>query len=124
MSAKLVNGSLFSIGRTLSEKKFEKKTSIIGGKKVVERKGKLTADLGKPAFKASKSELEAYVKAGKTPKERQKRNARVNLCKAHKAGHKAQGHKVPTPKSESIMKHMPVLAVVRPKYHFDVGKRH
>ena len=123
MSAKLVNGSLFSIGRTLSEKKFEKKTSIIGGKKVVE-KGKLTADLGKPAMKATAAEKKAYINAAKSPAEKKKRVARINLATAHKKGLKAQGAKVPTPKSESIMKHMPVLAVVRPKYHFDLGKRH
>lgn len=95
------------------------KTSVIGGKKITEKKGKLSKDLGKPAMKATQSELDAYVKAAKSPSEKKSRVARVNLMKAHKKGHKAQGHKLPTPKataSESIIRPIQTLVVVKPKY--------
>ena len=75
----------------VSEKKYQ--TSTIGGKKIKEKKGKLSSDLGKPAMQASEKELKAYINAA-SGKEKQKRVARVNLMKAHKKGHKAQGHKI------------------------------
>jgi len=114
-------GSGFALRGVLTEassKAKGTKTSTIGGKRIKERKGKLSGDLGKPAFKASAGELDSYVASGKTPKERQKRNARVNLMRAHKKGHKAQAHKV---SKESVIssllphitfRQLPTLAVV------------
>ncbi len=68
----------------------ETQTSTIDGHKIKEKKGKLSGDLGKPAFQASQKELDNYVDAA-SGAEKQKRVARVNLMKAHKRGHKAQG---------------------------------
>lgn len=82
--------------RVVSEKKYETKTSKIGGKKVKERKGKLSNDLGKPAMKASQAELDRYINAA-SGKEKKSRVARVNLLRAHKKGLKSQGAKVPKP---------------------------
>jgi hypothetical protein len=79
------------------EKKYERQTQTIGGKKITQKKGKLSDDLGKPATRATETELQSYIDAGKG-KEKQKRVARVNLMKAHKKGHKSQGHKLAKPK--------------------------
>ena len=76
------------------------KTSVIGGKKIKEKEGKLAADLGKPAMKATQAELDSYINAAKTPAEKKKRVARVNLASAHKKGLKAQGSKVSKPTSK------------------------
>ena len=65
-------------------------TSTIGGKRIKEKAGKLTKDLGKPPSEASAAELKRYVEAGKTPAERKKRQARVNLARAHVKGAKAR----------------------------------
>lgn len=94
------------------------KTTVIKGQKIKEKKGKLSKDLGKPAMKATAKELASYVKAAKTPAEKKSRVARVNLMKAHKKGLKAQGSKVPTPRAtvESVIRPMPTLVVVKPKY--------
>lgn len=77
----------------VSEKKYKTQVSKIGGKKIKEKKGKLSDDLGKPAMQASEKDLQSYVDAA-SGKEKQKRVARVNLMKAHKKGHKAQGNKI------------------------------
>jgi len=80
----------------ISEKKANKtQVSKIGGKKIKEKRGKLTADLGKPPSKVSKGELESYIKAAKTPAEKRKRQARVNLARAHMKGTKAVHGKAP-----------------------------
>ncbi len=84
-SVRIISPVLFR----LNEKKYETKTSVIGGEKIKERKGKLTADLGKPAMKASQKELDSYINAA-SGKEKKARVARVNLMKAHKKGLKAQ----------------------------------
>jgi hypothetical protein len=65
-------------------------TSVIGGKRIKEKEGKLTADLGKPPSKASESEKQAYINAAKTPTEKRKRVARINLAAAHAKGTRAQ----------------------------------
>lgn len=75
--------------RMLSEKKYETQTTELDGEKIKEKKGKLSDDLGKPAFQASEKELDDYINAT-SGAEKQKRVARVNLMKAHKKGHKAQ----------------------------------
>ncbi len=67
------------------------KTSLIGGKKIKEKEGKLTKDLGMAPMKASKKKLDAYIDAAPDSAEKTKRVARVNLMKAHKKGLKAQG---------------------------------
>ena len=99
------------------------KVSVIGGKKVRERAGKLSKDLGKPAMKATAVELKSYVDTASGAAEKKKRVARVNLMKAHKKGLKAKGSKVPKPKkgavkiesiNQRVMKLRP--AVVLPKY--------
>lgn len=121
--ARLVNTSLFSIGRPITEKV---KTSVIGGKKIREKAGKLTKDLGKPAMSATKKELQSYINAAKSEPERKKRQARVNLASAHKKGLKAKGSKVPTPrkgkvKAESTMRMVRIVnmpAVVVRKHIF------
>lgn len=79
------------------------KTSTIGGKKVKEKQGKLTKDLGKPAMSATEKELQSYIDNA-SGAEKKKRVARVNLMKAHKKGLKAQGSKVPKPKSEAVIR--------------------
>lgn len=75
--------------RLLSEKTYETQTTELDGKKIKEKKGKLSDDLGKPAFQASAKELDDYIDNA-SGKEKQKRVARVNLMKAHKKGQKAQ----------------------------------
>lgn len=67
------------------------KTTVIGGKKIKEREGKLTKDLGMAPMKASQQKLDAYIDAAPNSAEKAKRVARVNLMKAHKKGLKAQG---------------------------------
>lgn len=78
------------------EKISETETSEIGGKKIKEKEGKLTKDLGKPPSEASEEELKRYIEAGKTEEERRKRMARVNLARAHMKGVKAQHGKGPS----------------------------
>lgn len=108
------------VGSIREAKSPKTRTSKIGGKKVTEKKGKLSKDLGKPAMKATQAELDSYVSGAKTGSEKKKRVARVNLMKAHKKGHKAQGHKMPVPqsgiRSESIIRPSQTLAVIKPKY--------
>ena len=77
--------------RALMEKKYETQEVEIDGEKIKQKKGKLSDDLGKPAFQASQKELDDYINAA-SGAEKQKRVARVNLMKAYKKGHKAQGH--------------------------------
>jgi len=76
-------------------------TSIIGGKKIKEKKGALTKALGKPPSEASAKELKSYAKKGK------KQLAQVNLFRAHMKGTKAKaGHapKVPAVKPGKLGK--------------------
>lgn len=102
---------LYSIGRPMMEKT---QTSVIGGRRIKEKKGKLSSDLGKPAMKATETELQSYVDAAKSPVEKKKRVARVNLMKAHKAGLRAQGAKVPSPRKGKVSEGL----VVVPKRYF------
>ena len=71
-----------------------KKTSVIDGKEVKEEPGRLTKALGKPAMSASEAELDKYIENAPNAEEKKKRVARVNLMKAHKKGHEAQGHEI------------------------------
>lgn len=121
---KIVSPVLYSIGAPLMEKT---KTSVIGGKRIKEHTGKLSKDLGKPAMSASKAELDSYINAAKSPAEKKKRVARVNLMKSHAKGLKAQGKTPGKHKSEGVIQQgsvvmegrviaRPIPAVVKPKY--------
>jgi len=114
---KMISPVLFRIGPPLLEKKGDVKTSVIGGKRIKEKEGKLSSDLGKPAMSASEAELASYVDAAKSPSEKRKRVARINLLKAHRRGLRAKGT---PPKNESsfIMVHESTIrpAVVKAKY--------
>jgi hypothetical protein len=85
--------------KSLFEKKYETQVSKIGGEKIRERKGKLAADLGKPAMQATAKELQSYIKGASGEVEKRKRVARVNLMRAHKAGLRAKGSRVPAPRA-------------------------
>jgi hypothetical protein len=92
-----------SIFDTVLEKISETETSEIGGKKIKEKEGKLTEDLGKPPSEASEEELKRYIESGGTEEERRKRLARVNLARAHMKGVKAQhGHGPNMPDVEGV----------------------
>jgi hypothetical protein len=84
----------FMVSEAKKGSKAKTQTSVIGGKKIKEKKGALTKGLGKPPSEASKKELEAYAKRGK------KQLAQVNLYRAHMKGTKAKaGH---APKAPAV----------------------
>jgi hypothetical protein len=78
------------------------KVSKIGGERIKEKEGKLSQDLGKPATQATEKELQAYIDNASSAAEKKKRVARVNLMKAHKKGHKAQGNKLKRAKQGEV----------------------
>lgn len=103
----------FGIGFASTMVEANTKTSTIGGTKIKEKTGKLSKDLGEPAMGASESELQSYIDNASSATEKKKRVARVNLMKAHKKGHKAQGHKI----NEALIKPSTIGKVVtKPKY--------
>ena len=88
------------------------KTSTIGGEKIKEEPGKLSDDLGKPATRATEKELQTYIDNAPNAAEKKKRVARVNLMKAHKKGHKAQGNKLKKPKKGKVTSEAIVTPIV------------
>lgn len=83
------------------------KTSVIDHSRIREKEGKLTKDLGEPAMQATEKELQRYIDSSKSESDRKKRQARVNLMKAHKKGHEAQHHKLA--ESKAIIARQPIV---------------